>query len=187
MKKMIGFVVLAMVAVTMAACSGSAGDKKGGAADVSAKDILDGIKEQVVKDIREVVADDKMTDEEILQSYLEVDLLGSETEDPSIAMFLEKLALDKEKLEEGYVLAAMFNVNSDEIIVLKAKDEADVESLKASLQKELDAQIQTWSQYLPDQYEKVKNNVLKTNGKYLLYVTYGNPEEVEKIFDEKLK
>ena len=70
---------------------------------------------------------------------------------------------------------------------MKAKSNEDAELLKASLQKELDAQIQTWSQYLPDQYEIVKKNVLKTKGEYVVYITYDNVDAVEKIFDEKVK
>jgi hypothetical protein len=79
------------------------------------------------------------------------------------------------------------NVNSDEIILLKAKDEAHVKSLKEALEREKEAQIKTWEIYLPDQFEKVKNNVIKTNGNYLLYVTYGNPDEIEAIFDSYFK
>ena len=79
------------------------------------------------------------------------------------------------------------NVNADEIILLEAKDEKQVASLKEALEKELEGQVQTWKQYLPDQYEKVENNVIKTNGKYLLYVTYTKPGNIEKVFDSSFK
>lgn len=183
--------ICAMVIFTMVGCSGSGSNdgKKDEAAttEVSVKEIMDSIKGQIVQDIKDAGFDDGQTDEEILQSYTETDLVNAKTDDPMTQIFMERTALDKELLAEGLMFNPMFNTNSDEIIVLKAKSEKDAESLKASLQKELDAQIQTWERYLPDQYEKVKNNVLKTTGDFVLYVTYDNVDAVEQIFDEKVK
>ena len=183
---MFGMLICAVVIFTMVGCSGS-GVNNGIKDEVSVKDIMDSIKGQVVQDIKDAGFDDGQTDEEILQSYVETNLVNAETEDSMTQIFMERTELDKELLTEGLMFGSMFNVNADEIIILKAKNDKDAELLKASLQKELDAQIQTWEQYLPDQYEKVKNNVLKTKGNYVLYVTYGNVDAVEKIFDEKVK
>ena len=44
-----------------------------------------------------------------------------------------------------------------------------------------------WEMYLPDQFEKVKNNLILSKGTYLIYITYDNPEAIEKIFNEKVK
>ena len=186
MKKKFGMLICAMVIFTMVGCSGS-GLNDGIKDEVSVKDIMESIKGQVVQDIKDAGFDDGQTDEEILQNYVETNLVNAKTDDSMTQIFMERTALDKELLVEGLMFNSMFNTNSDEIIVLKAKNEKDAESLKASLQKELDAQIQTWEQYLPDQYEKVKNNVLKTTGDFVLYVTYDNVDAVEQIFDEKVK
>ncbi|MEK4712764.1 DUF4358 domain-containing protein [Sporosarcina sp. FSL K6-5500] len=186
MKKKFGMLICAMVIFTMVGCSGS-GLNDSIKDEVSVKDIMESIKGQVVQDIKDAGFDDGQTDEEILQNYVETNLVNAKTDDSMTQIFMERTELDKELLAEGLMFNSMFNINSDEIIVLKAKNEKDAESLKASLQKELDAQIQTWEQYLPDQYEKVKNNVLKTTGDFVLYVTYGNVDAVEQIFDEKVK
>ncbi|MBO0601744.1 DUF4358 domain-containing protein [Sporosarcina sp. E16_3] len=189
MKKVLGIFICAMAIFTMVGCSGSNDGKKDevATAEISVKDIMDSIKGQVVQDIKDAGFDEGQSDETILQSYMETNLVNAKTDDPMTQMFLERTDLDTELLAEGLMFGAMFNTNSDEIIVLKAKNEKDTESLKAFLQKELDAQIQTWERYLPDQYEKVKNNVLKTKGNYVLYATYENVDAIEKIFDEKIK
>ncbi|WP_255452431.1 DUF4358 domain-containing protein [Sporosarcina sp. ANT_H38] len=188
---MFGMFICVMVIFTLVGCSGTGSndDKKDEAAttEVSVKDIMDSVKGQIVQDIKDAGFDDGQTDEEILQSYTETNLVNAKTDNPMTQIFMERTALDKELLAEGLMFNSMFNTNADEIIVLKAKNEKDAETLKASLQKELDAQIQTWERYLPDQYEKVKNNVLKTTGNFVLYVTYDNVDAVEQIFDEKVK
>jgi len=184
MKRMFGIVICALVIFAIAGCSNEGGTVT---TDVAVKDIMDDIKGQIIQDIKDAGFDEDQSDEEILQGYEEINLVDAGTDDQYGQMFFERTGLDKELLAEGLMYIPMFITNADEIFVLKAKEEKDVESLKASLQKELDAQIQTWERYLPDQYEKVKNNVLKTKGNYVLYVTYDNVDAVELIFDEKVK
>lgn len=188
MKKMLGIMLSALVIFAMVGCANSE-ENEGGAAtsDVTVKDIMASIKAQIVQDIKDTGFDDGQSDEDILQGYMDTNLVDSNTDDVLGQMFFERTGLDQELLAEGSMMISAFNVNADEIIVLKAKDAKSVDTLKASLQKELDGQVQTWERYLPEQYEKVKNNVLKTKGNYLLYVTYENVDAVEKIFDEEVK
>lgn len=188
MKKMLGMMIAAIVIFAMVGCSNT-GENEGGttAPEATVKDIMDSIQAQIVQDIKDSGFGDGQSDEEILQGYMETNLTDEATDNPFADMFIERTGLDKELLAEGLMYMPMFNTKADEIIVLKAKDNKSVDALKDSLQKELDAQIQTWEQYLPDQYELVKNNVLKTKGNYILYATYSNVDAVEKIFDEKVK
>ncbi|MCT8136712.1 DUF4358 domain-containing protein [Anaerobacillus sp. CMMVII] len=107
--------------------------------------------------------------------------------DESGAFFMENQNISKEQLANGVVIAAMMNINSDLIILFEAADEKSAESLKEVLEREKEAQVQTWSQYLPDQYEKVKNNVITTDGNFLLYVTYSDPEKIVDVFNSSNK
>lgn len=184
---MIGALIIFAIAGCSSTGSKGANSDEADKNDVSVNEILEGIKGQIVQDIKDAGFDDGQSDVEILQGYAETNLVEVATDDPFGQIFFERTGLDKELLAEGSMYMPMFNTNADEIIILKAKDDKGADTLKASLQKELDAQIQTWERYLPDQYEKVKNNVLKTKGNYVLYVTYGNVGAVEKIFDEKVK
>ncbi len=184
MKMIVTALTMAMVLLVLTGCtSGNTVGKEAASFD----EMTTAIKEQIAVDLKddgvkeEVLVDGKLT------YYMETDLTGTEESDPAIAIWIEKTGLNKEEIVNGKVIAAMMNVNADEIILLEAKDEKDVASLKESLEKELEGQIQTWKQYLPDQYEKVEKNIIKTNGKYLLYVTYSKPENIEKVFDNSFK
>ena len=63
----------------------------------------------------------------------------------------------------------MMSVKATEYLVVKAAD-GQVDTVKNGMlkrQADLDAQ---WKQYLPEQYELVKNYKLVANGNYVLFV-----------------
>lgn len=189
MKKTLGKVI--GFAVCLGLLTGCGGKQTGNGTDsektVSVEDISTKIKEQIAQDLKDDGVEEEVLVDGELAYYLETNLTDSQEEDPAVGIWIEKMGLDPEKLASGKVIAAMMNVNADEIIVLEAKEEADVASLKEMLEKELDGQVQTWKQYLPDQYEKVEKNVIQTKGRYLIYITYSEPEKIEKIFNESVQ
>lgn len=179
MNKIAGGFVL-FLAVMLAACgTQSTGESnKDEVSKVDYANVLSNIKGQVAEDLKAEGVDD------MSHTHQEADLTDTESEGSAADIWIEKMKLNPEMLAHGTVLAALMNVNSDEIILLEAENENQVDELKKSLENELAAQVQTWEHYLPDQYEKVKNNKIVTKGKYLLYVTYTNPEAIEKAFND---
>lgn len=187
MKKIFSLILLTFVFSFVAGCTNQSDEQKEKPVEVSLENIVSGIKEQIAEDLKAQGAGEDVYVDGKLQSYIETDLKVTDESNPSGAIYLEKLKLNQEELENGTVIAAMMNVKSDEIIVLEASDEKHVASLKEALEREKEAQMKTWEVYLPDQFEKVKKNIIKTNGKFLLYATYENPEKIEKIFDKSFE
>lgn len=189
MKKWFLFMSLMLVLGVLGACgnkeTGPDTDKgNSGNQEVSLEDIFQQTKDTMAADLKEDGVEEPLMDGK-LASYFEINLTDKDNQDREF--YLEKLGITEDQLEAGYVIAAMMNVNADEIIMLEAKDETAVAALKAALEKELSAQTQTWEQYLPDQFDKVKNNVIKQNGNKLMYITYDQPEKIAEIFDVKTK
>ena len=83
-------------------------------------------------------------------------------------MLMYEGTFNTEDIESGYILQPMMNVKSELVMVAKAKDATALENIKAGYEKVLWDQDAMWSQYLPDQYEFVKGNVIKTQGNYAL-------------------
>lgn len=161
---------------TLVGCSSQGTSSK---KEISLEKLLTDMKEQIAEDMKKHGVEDALVDGELM-GYIEGDLKS--VEDYTAAIILEKMAVEKDAFAEGVVLAPMMNINSNQIIVIKANSTDDVDTLKAALEKEHDAQVQMWSQYLPDQYEKVKNNQIVVEGNYLFYVTYENPDKLIEIF-----
>ena len=184
MKRMFRLMILFVFCLFIVGCGNDENKQDEMASEVKLEEIMTSIKEQIAADYKASGVEDEILVEGQLQGFNEVDLTDTENESASMP-YIEKLKIDTDQLEEGFILVPMMNVKSDEIILLKAKDEDQVNQLKKLLEAERLAQMETWERYLPDQYEKVQKNVIKTHGKYLLYVTYDYPEKIVQIFDDR--
>lgn len=89
-------------------------------------------------------------------------------------------------LEEYVCMMPLMGVHSTEFFIAEVKD-GKMDTVKADIAKrqaDLDAQ---WSQYLPDQYELVKNYKLVTNGNYVLFAVSEYADKAVSIFDSYTK
>lgn len=176
---------LTLVLGVLGACGNKDTDK--GSSDkqeASLEEIYQQTKNAIAEDLKAGGVEEPIIDGK-LASYFEINLKDAENQDRDL--YFEKLGIKEDQLQAGYIIAAMMNVNANEIIILEAKDGTGAASLKTALEKELAAQTQTWEQYLPDQFDKVKNNVIKQDGNKLIYITYDQPEKIVEIFDAKTK
>lgn len=166
--------------VTMALVLGVTGCAK--PVNVPMADVLTEVKEVIKADL---LASGSFTEEDLaegLPGLMEGDLLKDD-----LMLFVSDPDLfKKELISEGAILAPMFNVMSDEIIILKAKDKGAVKELQAALEEEKENRLTQWESYLPNQYEKVKNTIIKVQGQYLLYATWEDPAIIEAAFDKAL-
>lgn len=165
--KKIGVVLSLMVlALVMVACGNETEE-----VTMDTTDVMDKIENQISEDM------DGETG-----MFQRADL--TDVEDPTSQMYFDTLGVERDLVASGYGYQSMMNVNSTAILLLEAASTEDVDTLKSGLEAYLENQVNVWSQYLPDQYEKVENNIIKTAGNYLIYITYENPESIETIFDE---
>ena len=89
-------------------------------------------------------------------------------------------------LEEYVCMMPLMGVHSTEFFIAKVKD-GKMDTVKAGIAKrqaDLDAQ---WSQYLPEQYELVKNYKLVTNGNYVLFAISEYAADAVTIFNSYTK
>ena len=185
MRKIVVALVASLLLIGLVGCGDSKETET--KSDVPVEEILTAIKEKMAENLEaEYGGEDLLVDGE-LAGYIEGDLTEENSEDFLVNMLLEQMDLKQEELDEGVFMAPMMNINSDQIIILKAKELDNVDSLKEALERALEQQVITWEQYLPDQFEKVKQNIISSEGPYLIYITANNPESLEEIFIEKVK
>ena len=94
---------------------------------------------------------------------------------------------DKNKLEDALIITHNMNVKSDMIIVLKAKTDADIPEVENYAKMIRDEQYKAWENYLPDQFEKVQQNMTKTFGRYVVYVTHDEPQKITSAVEKMFK
>lgn len=89
--------------------------------------------------------------------------------------------LNLEDVEDFAITKAMIMNSADITAVVKAKD-GKVQSIKESLQKMLDTEIN--NAYLPDQKEKLENAILTEKGNYVILLVNEDVKAAEEAVNE---
>lgn len=98
----------------------------------------------------------------------------------------ETYQIAKEDVTEYVGKMPMMNVNATEIFIARA-GEGKVNDIEAQLKKRQKALDEQWKQYLPDQYELVKNYKLVKNGDYVMFFVGEGADRAVEIFNEHTK
>lgn len=80
-------------------------------------------------------------------------------------------------------LKASDSLVRDEIIVIQAMDEGEACSVRDHLQKHYENVLEESREFLPDEYEKVKNCAVVKDGVYVRLFISDNAEVMDKIYD----
>lgn len=110
---------------------------------------------------------------------MEVDFTDSEQ--------AKQFEINPEEVEEGLGKFSMVNINADSIAVIKAKDEEKAKVIEGKLKEYVDKQAKNFQDYLPEEFDKIQKNILKTKGNYVFFAVSDNAEKAEEIFDNALK
>lgn len=175
MRKVISILLVISSIFTLIACT-----SKGAESRVEVSEIAENIKKIIAEDLKAVGITEESFKLEELPGYMILDL----TKEEDRQMFN---MVNGDDIKSGIVIQPTMNLSSDMIVILKAKEASKVEGLKKSLEEVKEAQINSWKEYLPDQYEKVNQNIIKVKGEYLIYITYKDAKEIEDIFEDSLK
>jgi len=89
---------------------------------------------------------------------------------------------------ENMVLSISQNpVIADQITIIEAKSEDDVDEIKEVVQQQLESRKSTFDGYAPDEVAKYDGAEVKVNGKYVFAVVCNDNNEAEKVFDNAFK
>ncbi len=103
--------------------------------------------------------------------------------DVSPDMYLGTYGIDKGKYGDVIVKGAPLETNANEIIIIKARDEANLKEAVADLEKRK-AEIQgKWKDTTAPQYKAASNAIVKTKGNYAVLIVADSYAEAEKVFD----
>jgi len=165
MKKLL---VLLMSVVTLVAFTGCA--QKEVVKNVPVRDIITSIESEV----------------ETVKGLSELDFNKEELSEFDM-MTIEAFGFNLEDIEEGIIKYPMINLQAEEVIIIKAKDETKMTAIKEALQLHVENQMAAFENYVPENYEMVKNHVLKTEGNYVLLAISTDAAKIDEIFTNALK
>ncbi|MEG1828438.1 MAG: DUF4358 domain-containing protein, partial [Cellulosilyticaceae bacterium] len=85
-------------------------------------------------------------------------------------MFADTYGIDTALLKSYQVNMPMMVVHASEVAVFELKDVKDASKVLSGINKRYEQMYETWSTYLPDQFELVKNYKTAQKGNYVLFV-----------------
>lgn len=140
---------------------------------VKVTNLMDQVTDKIVKDY-------KTTSREQL-GYNRLDFLKDDSKD-----IVSTMKLEKNTIEEGIYLSDPTGKTSDRIMIVKAKKDTDIKGVVDAFRKMQEKQDKEWKKKQKKQYEKVKNGIIDTNGKYVIYIVYDDMASLMKIINDKI-
>ena len=96
---------------------------------------------------------------------------------------LEKLyEIKGDEIEDFILYTANSNIKSNELLILKAKDEKEISNIKDKISTRIESQSKNFKDYLPDEYYLIEKHVLEVKDKYIIFAISEESETIEDIF-----
>lgn len=93
--------------------------------------------------------------------------------------------INKNSIEDFIFFAPKTNMDASEILILKGKSIEEMNEIKEKVEARLEKSANSFESYSPEQYNLLKNRVLKVEGNYLILVVAEEVEKIEKIIDKE--
>lgn len=92
--------------------------------------------------------------------------------------------IEMDTLEEYIFVMSEDATSAETIVIMKVKEEDDMEAITAALQVVVDAKKSEMENYLPEQFEIVKKSSVKSKGNYVYLVISEARETIEQIIEK---
>ncbi|MGG7177270.1 DUF4358 domain-containing protein [Clostridium paraputrificum] len=91
--------------------------------------------------------------------------------------------IDSKDIEEFVSFIPKSNMDAEEFLILKVKDEKMIPVTKEKIQSRIDKQGENFKNYRPEKYEVIRNAVLENEGRYIIFII----SEEDQIIKEEVK
>jgi len=95
--------------------------------------------------------------------------------------------INKNEVEDFILYAPKSNMDANEVLVLKAKSEEDIEQLKVKVEGRIKKQSDSFKSYRPEEYDIISNRVLDVKGKYLVLIISRDSATIEAAINKEFK
>ena len=115
-------------------------------------------------------------------------IIDSEHMDIGDSSKLRKLYyISKNEVEDFILYSPKSNMEANEVLILKAKNEEDIEHLKVKVEERVKKQSDSFKNYRPEEYDIISNRVLDIKGKYLILIISSESEKIEAAISKEFK
>ncbi|MGH4122175.1 MAG: DUF4358 domain-containing protein [Clostridium sp.] len=90
-------------------------------------------------------------------------------------------------LEDFALYAPKNNMEANEILILKVKNQDDIDGLLENIESRIEKQSSSFKDYSPDQYELLENHNLEVKGKYIILNVSKDVDKITNAINESFK
>ena len=99
----------------------------------------------------------------------------------------EYYGLSFDGLEQWVAYGSGTAATTNELMLMRLKDDAAVSAAKEAVQKRIEDQTSNYEGYRPDELFRLENAVVEVRGSYLLFSISPDNDTVTKLFEDALK
>lgn len=107
-------------------------------------------------------------------------------EESTNRMFKKFYGLNANDYEGVTLYAPVTNMDAEEILIVKLKDNSQAESVTAAINKRLETQKSTFEGYGVEQFDLLKKHILDVRGNFILYIVHPDADKADKAFRDSL-
>lgn len=96
-------------------------------------------------------------------------------------------SISNKNLEEFFLYAPKTNMEANEILILKVKNQDDIDGFKESIEKRIERQGESFKSYRPEQYELLESHILMVKGKYVISVVSKDADKIKEAINDSFK
>ncbi|WP_027632228.1 DUF4358 domain-containing protein [Clostridium hydrogeniformans] len=112
----------------------------------------------------------------------------SEIMEEGDAKDLKKLyGINSKDIEDFILYMPESNMKASEIIVIRLKTKESKDIIKEKVEKRADNQGNSFENYVPEEYDLIKNKVVEEKGNYIFMVIHKDSDKIKEDFNENFK
>lgn len=96
-------------------------------------------------------------------------------------------SINSRDLEDFVLYAPKTNMEANEILILKVKNQDDIDKLQELIEKRIENQSESFKNYEPEQYDLLENRTLKVKGKYIILVVSKDVDKIIKAINDSFE
>src|SRR5699024_8908010 len=101
-------------------------------------------------------------------------------------MFQKFYGLDPEDYEGVTLYSPASNMDAQELLIIKLKDNSQAETVAAAINTRLETQMNSFEGYGIEQYAMLEDHVLDVQGNFILYIVNPNAQAADEAFRNSL-
>lgn len=95
--------------------------------------------------------------------------------------------INKSEIEDFILFAPKTNMDANEVLVIKAKSEENVDDLKAKIEERVEKQSNSFQSYRPELKDIIDDNVLEVKGEYLILIISTDSRDIKAAINKNFK